>query len=168
MTRSQFTAVCIAARLAVGMVPVQLIAQAQASNAFVGYWELQPLESAFNPGPKPEKRVTWFQAMGDAIAHTREQDDGFGSTQQMTYTAKCDGKDYPVSGSALDTVALKRTGPSSFERVGKIRGEVVEHATFTVSPDGKTLTLTAQGDNGERHYDNVEVYTRAPMPAGRR
>lgn len=168
MTRSQFTAVCIAATLAAAVVQVQLIAGAQASNPFVGYWALEPLKSTFNPDAKPEKRVTWFQVMGDSITHTREQQDGFGSTQQMKYTAKFDGKDYPVSGSAMDTVALKRTGPSSFERVGKIRGEVVENVTFTVSPDGKTLTLAAKGDNGERQYDNVEIYTRAPMPAGKR
>jgi len=38
------------------------------------------------------------------------------------------------------TVTLKKTGPRSFDEVGKINGKVVYTGTVTNSADGKTLT----------------------------
>ena len=132
-----------------------------AANPFVGLWQLDRVKSQFDPGPPPERRVTWFQVAGDSWTHVREQDDGFGSTQQMKYTAKFDGKDYPVQGSALDTVSLKRVGERTIERIGKVRGGPVETMTLTVSADGNTLTIKAKGNMNERQYNNIEVYKRS-------
>lgn len=60
-----------------------------------------------------------------------------------TLNAKFDGKDYAVTGPTMpagSTVALKRTGPRSFDEVEKINGKVLYTGTVTVSADGKTLT----------------------------
>ncbi len=69
-----------------------------------------------------------------------------------TVNAKFDGIDYTVTGPSTpagSTVALKRTGPRSFDEVLKIKGKVVYTGTVTASADGKTLTevVTPSGAN---------------------
>jgi len=67
-----------------------------------------------------------------------------------TLNAKFDGKDYAVTGPSTptgSTMALRRTGPRSFDEVEKINGKVIYTGKVTVSADGKTLieVLTPPG-----------------------
>jgi len=69
-----------------------------------------------------------------------------------TWSAKFDGKDNPVKGPTVPdgfTIALKKTGPSSFDYVEKHKGKELYKGTRTVSADGKTITVveTAVGTN---------------------
>lgn len=64
-----------------------------------------------------------------------------------TCNAKFDGKDYPCTGPTVPagfTMALKRTGPRSFEWTDKQNGKPLFRGTYTVSPDGRTLTDVAR------------------------
>ena len=57
--------------------------------------------------------------------------------------AKFDGNDYPITGpqaSPKTVYSFKKTGPNSFERTEKLDGKAIYVDTFTVSPDGKTIT----------------------------
>jgi len=61
-----------------------------------------------------------------------------------TWSAKFDGKDNPVTGPNVPdgfTIALKKTGPSSFDYVEKHNGKELYKGTYTVSADGKTITV---------------------------
>jgi hypothetical protein len=58
---------------------------------------------------------------------------------------KFDGKDYPATGPAMPpglTLAIKKTGPRSFDLVEKQNGKPLFNLSFEVSADGKTLTET--------------------------
>lgn len=78
--------------------------------------------------------LTTYKTNGDELTMTMKTG--------MNYTAKFDGKDYPLKGSyRFDTVSLKRIGERTFEETDKMKGQVVEFDTWTVSPDDKTLTL---------------------------
>ena len=79
----------------------------------------------------------------------------------MTWNAKFDGRDNPVKGPTVPdgfTVALKRTGPKSFDYVQKQNGKELYKGTWTVSADGKTITVvdTAVGTNEK----TTSVYDR--------
>jgi len=66
---------------------------------------------------------------------------------------KFDGKDYEDKGPdvAPGTVASgKRTNAHTLEMTDKVKGEVMDHTKFQVSPDGKTLTLTIH-ETGQPH-----------------
>jgi len=81
------------------------------------------------------------------------------------YQALFDGKDVAIKGGALDTVSLKKIDDHTFEQVGKIKGATVATSTFKVSPDGKTLTVTAKGkipqERGQAaEYSNTQVFVR--------
>jgi hypothetical protein len=75
-----------------------------------------------------------------------------GETATYSYTVKPDGKPYPASGAVpngADSVTSRRvdarTIRSQFSRAGK----PADVTTFTVSTDGKQLTLTAQGTQAD-------------------
>jgi hypothetical protein len=56
---------------------------------------------------------------------------------------KFDGNDYPVTGpqaAGKTAYTFKKTGPNSFEMTEKLAGKAIYVDTFTLSPDGKTLT----------------------------
>jgi hypothetical protein len=58
---------------------------------------------------------------------------------------KFDGKDYPATGPGMPpglTLAIKKTGPRSFDLVEKQNGKPLFNLSFEVSADGKTLTET--------------------------
>jgi hypothetical protein len=78
-----------------------------------------------------------------------------------TWSARFDGKDNAVKGANVPdgfTMALKRTGPRSFEYVQKRNGKDVYKGTLTVSDDGKTITQvdTVVGTNEK----TTSVYDR--------
>ena len=75
-----------------------------------------------------------------------------GSRTTTGYTeANYDGKDYPLTGSALgaDTVSLKRIDARTTERTDKKSGKVAQTLRRVVSQDGKTMTVTVKGTNAQ-------------------
>jgi hypothetical protein len=62
-----------------------------------------------------------------------------------TLSMKFDGKDYTEKGPNVapgSTSAGKRVDARTLEVTDKIKGRVMDHTKFQVSPDGNTLTLT--------------------------
>jgi hypothetical protein len=141
---------------------------------FVGEWRLNRGKSNFEvswrregldgrDGSAPERRIIRItQAADGALAHQIDtqivaNDTGF---FRMEYTARPDGQDYPAKGGAIETVSLKRVDPLTIERTGKIKGAVVETGVWTLSPDGRVLTVTTRGDVNGAKYSNVQVFER--------
>lgn len=123
-------------------------ASAQAADPVIGMWKLDVAKSKYSPGPPPRSLTLKFDPAGDGVKLTS---DGVGAEGQGThteYTAKYDGKDYPLTGSALaDTVSLKRLDANTAERTDKKGGKVVQTLTRKVSSDGKTMMVTVKGTN---------------------
>jgi hypothetical protein len=58
---------------------------------------------------------------------------------------KFDGKDYEEKGPNVAPGSMssgKRVNARTLEITNKVKGQVMDHTTYEVSPDGKTLTLT--------------------------
>jgi translation elongation factor EF-1alpha len=58
---------------------------------------------------------------------------------------KFDGKDYEEKGPNVASGSMssgKRVNAHTLEVTDKVKGQVMDHTKFEVSPDGKTLTLT--------------------------
>ena len=80
-----------------------------------------------------------------------ETPDGLNAKDQtgFSYSAKFDGKDYPVQGTPeLDTVVLKRINDSTVEEILKYKGKVKNTSQMTVSADGKMMTIEWRGSTG--------------------
>lgn len=59
-----------------------------------------------------------------------------------SYTAKFDGKDYPVKGDpGINGVTLKKIDANTIEETDKLNGQVLFISRMTVSADGQTMTV---------------------------
>src|SRR5688572_1094010 len=133
---------------------------AQAVNPFVGVWELDRFKSVYEPiTMAPERRILTLEASGDGIkSTTRTWRNSVAA--DVTYTAGFDGKDYPTAAAGA-TVAFKRVNPTTLERTAKLSGRVAETQTWSVSADGRTLTIKAEGtDTAGDRFTSTQIYTR--------
>jgi len=140
------------------------IAHAQAADPLIGMWNVDVFKSTYVTGQPPVRRVITFEAAGDSLHFTQETtNQGFNTSEtiKVEYTAKVDGKDYPIMNSGLDTVALKKVDATTYERVGKIKGMQTETATMKLSNRNKTMTITTKGvtDSGNE-YSRIEVFNK--------
>jgi hypothetical protein len=149
-----FAALAVACLIAAA--PSATLAQ---PNPAIGTWVLNVTKSKYDPGPAPKSNTITYVGAGQGITLSSKGVNAEGRPTAVNYTANFDGKDYPVSGSPdYDAVALKKTGISTWEATRKKGGTVVQTAKYSVSPDGKTLTISASGTNAAgRKINNVTV-----------
>jgi hypothetical protein len=111
-------------------------------HAFSGSWR----------GTKAQKVPTFtYKSSGDELSW-----EGFGES----FTAKFDGKDYPVKGAVKgetgeSSVSLKRLDESTIEETDKVDGKVTSISKMTVSPDGKKMTTVGTSTKTGKTYTNV-------------
>jgi hypothetical protein len=128
----------------------------------LGTWTLNPAKSTYQPGPPLKSQVRTIEKAGEAQRLHNVTVTADGTLAIVGYTAKFDGKDYPVTGSPYgDTVTLKRVDSHTVEAIVKKDGRVVLTDRRLVSNDRKDLTITQTGmsPNGRSMY-NVLVYKR--------
>ena len=133
-----------------------------AADASLGTWKLNLAKSKYSPGPAPKSATLTLEAAEGAVKRTGESVDAEGKKTSYSWTAKHDGKDYPVTGSErYDAVSLKRIDDHTSEIALKKSGKVLTSAKRTLSKDGKVMTLTITGTNvkGEK-TNNVAVYDK--------
>jgi hypothetical protein len=129
----------------------------------VGTWKLNLGKSKPDPAmPAVTSSVRTYTAMpgGLKVSIKSENADGTKRTVESSFTY--DGKPHPVTGVPdYDTIAVTRVGPSESKTDLIKGGKVIGHLTRVVSPDGKSMTITADVTNakGAMEHD-VTVYER--------
>ena len=150
--------------LLLAVVSVSAAPVAQTADPLVGVWNVDVFKSTYVTGQPPVRRVMTFEAVGDSLHFTQETtNQGFNTSEtvKVEFTAKLDGKDYPIMNSGLDTVALRKVDAATYERIGKIKGMQTETATMKLSNRNKTLTIATKGttDTGAE-YSRTEVFNK--------
>jgi hypothetical protein len=81
---------------------------------------------------------------------------------KSTFTAKYDGKEYPVTGAPWDRISMKQVDANTFTvEMKNSRGKYHVSGQMVISKDGKTLTLTTQGTGSEgKPITGTMVYDR--------
>ena len=133
-----------------------------AADPALGTWKLNVAKSKYSPGPAPKSGSLTLESSGDAVKRTGEQIAADGKKSNLSYTAKMDGKFYPVTGSDLyDEISIKKIDDHNTEATMKRAGKVAVNAKRSVSKDGKVMTITITGTNakGEK-INNVNVYDK--------
>jgi hypothetical protein len=156
-----------ALRSVVGAVASLLIGFSVASaqtDPRIGSWTLNLERSKYDPGPAPKSDVRKYEASADGTKATVEATPASGSPNKVTYTAKLDGKDYPISGSpTFDTIAITRIDSSTVEVTLKKGGKMAQTGRYVVSKDGKTMTGTVNGtDANGKPVHNLVVFDKQP------
>jgi hypothetical protein len=137
-----------------------LIALAQSKDPLIGTWHIDLGKSDFQPESTMLRRTLKIEAKSAGISVSQETVAQDGHSSYVEYTAAYDSKDVPISGSVLDTVALKHLNGNTVERTGKIRGQAVETATMSVSADGRTLTIVTKGSVNNTDYHSTQMFQR--------
>jgi hypothetical protein len=137
----------------------QVTAQA---NPFLGQWELDRFKSVYEPiTTAPEKQIVTIAnatSAGQITVTTRTWRNAVAN--ETSYTVGLDGKDYPTS-AANTAVAFKRVNANTLERTAKLLTDVAETATWSVSADGKMLTIKREGvDTTGTAYSSTSLYTK--------
>jgi hypothetical protein len=153
-TRHLLTAVIGIIVLAGGM------ALAQASDALVGTWKLNAAKSKGTPFKSGTSKI---EKDGDGIKVTVDLMRTDGTANKWSFSAKYDGKDYPVTGDSPygDTLAVERVDAHTFHFTSKMGGKVMATQTIVVSADGKTRTNTTKGTDAKgQPVDSVAFYEK--------
>ena len=149
--------------LMAGAVFVGLIASGPAmaqGNPFAGTWKLNTAKSHFDPGPAPTSQTRTWGADGKVFV---KGTNAAGKPTTHTFTVKPDGKAYPSIGAKDEgeTVSTKRIDARTVEATFTRDGKALETARYSVSEDGKVLTLVATGTAANpRSFHNIEVSER--------
>jgi hypothetical protein len=97
------------------------------ANATSGSWRIQTVSGSDNG------LLATFKRSSDELAYSTPTGEN--------WTAKLDGKDYPVKGAySFDAVSLKEIDGQQIEASYKREGKLIEVDKVTVSPDGKKMT----------------------------
>ena len=148
--------------LGVAAVFVAMTASAQTPDPIIGTWKLDVAKTTFKPGPAPKSATVVIEPAGKGIKISVDAVNADGSPMKWGFTTMRDGKDVPVTGNpAYDTAASTQNGPNAGTTEYKKGGKVVLTSKFSLSADGKTLTLTSTGtDPKGQAVHNVSVYTK--------
>jgi len=119
-----------------------------AAEPFAGTWKENVAKSHTSTPNK--NQVVEFTAQENGLKLAADGIDADGKTFHVTYAAKFDGSDYPLTGfTGADTIAIKRIDANTFSELIKKAGEEVVSARLVVSKDGKTLTRTTKEKNAK-------------------
>jgi hypothetical protein len=140
----------ILARLVIG-VAITAIGVCGADNS-LGTWKRNVTKSkSSTPNANPIKSLTTVREASDGgvkVTSTGERMDG--TAINSSYTAKYDGKEYPVTGAPWDTISIKQIDANTFTSDTKMTGGKYHTKGRTViSKGGKTMTTTIKGTNAE-------------------
>ena len=131
-----------------------------------GKWTLNVFSSNYEPSSLlPYRREMVISVNGAETTHAvsswrRPQGNG-SPLSTYGYTARFDGKPYPVPNWGAATVTLKRVDANTIERAldGAEIGK--ETSTWTLSADRKALTVTAKGTDATGvAYTSTQVYEK--------
>jgi hypothetical protein len=144
------------------LVALALNVAAAAADKHSGTWKMNPVKSKYSPGPAPKNTTVKIDSDADNIKLSADGIDATGNPIHIEYTAKYDGKDYPITGVPnADTVALERPDASTIRSTLKKGDQVVMTVTSVISKDGKTRTSTFKGKDAQgQDVNNVVVYDK--------
>lgn len=127
-----------------------------------GTWKMNPAKSKYSPGPAPKDVTVKIDSDENGIKLDADGTNADGTPTHVEYSAKFDGKDYPIIGTYADTVAVKRIDANTIQAILKRKdGQLMMTVITTVSTDGKTRTSNFKGKDGQgREVNNVVVYDK--------
>jgi hypothetical protein len=130
------------------------------TNPRIGVWALDLDKSTYQQGEAPARETRTYLATDDGgIQMTGDTVLASGTKQPTGYRAKYDGKDYPYSGAAGNSIAVSGDGWTADSTI-KMVGKITQTTHSTVSKDGKTMTMTTKTASGRAV--STRIYRKQP------
>ncbi len=100
------------------------IAAKAAEDPNSGTWKMNPAKSKYDPGPAPKSSTTTIESDGTKYKVDGRTVNADGTETNISFDAKTDGKDYPLSGTPnADKVSVKRVDANTIETTWKKDGK---------------------------------------------
>jgi hypothetical protein len=133
-----------------------------AQDAWIGAWKVNLAKSKYSPGPPPKNATIKFEATQGGAKLTSDGVNADGKATHFEYVSKFDGKDVPFTGNPdADTASPRRIDANTIENIWKKAGKTTITSKVVVSKDGKTLTNTQTGKDGQgRTVNSTVVYDK--------
>jgi hypothetical protein len=113
---------------------------APAESPFTGRWVADLARSQRHPVNPFRRATVVFDVKGNTIDVAHEVVDEAGRVLRERHTFQADGVEYPMTHGHRLMASWR--GSRTFETVATQHGEVVGRGNYTVSEDGRTLTIT--------------------------
>ena len=141
---------------------VQFAQVAPAANPIFGTWKLDPAKSKFSPGPALKGQTAKLDAVDGGMKVVADRIEPDGTATHFEWTAKFDGKDYPVKGDpGRDVVSVRKIDDYTLEITNKKAGNVISLLRAVYAHDGKSRTETTTGTNPQgQKIENVTVWSK--------
>jgi hypothetical protein len=144
------------------LIAALALSVAATADQHSGTWKMNPAKSKYSPGPAPKDVTVKVESDENGVRIDADGTNADGTPTHVEYSAKFDGKDYPIIGTYADTVSVKRIDANTMQAILKKKdGQLMMTVITTVSADGKTRTSNFMGKDGQgREVNNVVVYDK--------
>jgi len=152
----------LAVLFSIALATIATAAQTAAKPVFVGTWKLEPAKSKYSPGATPKSQIAMISVVDGGMKVVSDRVEADGQKVHFEWTAKFDGKDYPVTGDASrDTVSVKKVDDYNLEITNKKSGKLTTTIKAVYAKDGKSRTETVTGTNTQgQKVNNVTEWTK--------
>src|SRR5262249_42325750 len=138
------------------------------NDHLTGMWILNPAQSKYSSPDMADKsdrvRINVTQA---GVKLQSDGKNAKGETTHTEFTAKFDGKDYPVTATVAgkpdpgqDAVSWKQIDEWNYEITNKLKNKVTTVMKCAISKDGKSATLTITGSPQGQPVNATVVYNK--------
>ena len=136
------------------------LASFAADSPFSGTWKLNLAKSKLTP-PVPKSDIAVVDADENGLKLSEDIVTDKGESLKISYEAKFDGKDYPVTGDpSSDSVSYQRVNANTLKGKTKKDGKVATDATIVVSKDGKITTVNYTDYSQAKPAKGTGVYDK--------
>ena len=132
-----------------------------ADDAFMGTWKLNEAKSKIPAGVAKNSTVT-YTAEGDQVKVAIDGTSADGKPMHNEWVGKYDGKDYPVTGDAMETTrSITKVNDHTMDFTVKKGDKTTATGKIVVAKDGKsrTVTLHATDPKGKK-VTSTAVYDK--------
>ncbi len=132
-----------------------------ADDAFMGTWKLNEAKSKIPAGMAKNSTVT-YTAEGDQVKVTIDGTTADGKPMHNEWTGKYDGKDYPVTGDAMESArSVKKVNDHTLDFTVKTGDKTTATGKVVVAKDGKSRTVTTHATDAKgKKVTSTTVYDK--------
>jgi len=136
-------------------------------NPLAGVWIADLARSQPHPAnPFRSARVT-IEVDGDVYTISQSVVGASGREERASHVIQIDGVERALESSGKYLLTAKRIASRTFEAVARADGAIVGRTVYELSPDAKTLTVSARHASAnaagwQSDYDQVVVFARDP------